>query len=76
MCLTTHHTLCHPSHIVRCLYPPPFVCVFCSLASEADGVGFPLLVKAVAGGGGKGMKIAFKKVSGRPAAAFQQPSCC
>jgi acetyl/propionyl-CoA carboxylase alpha subunit len=49
---------------------------FCGLAGEADGVGFPLLVKAVAGGGGKGMKIAFKKVSGRPAAAFQQPSCC
>jgi hypothetical protein len=34
-----------------------------SLASEADGVGFPLLVKAVSGGGGKGMKIAFKKVN-------------
>jgi hypothetical protein len=34
-----------------------------SLASEADSVGFPLLVKAVSGGGGKGMKIAFKKVN-------------
>ena len=33
-----------------------------SLTREADGVGFPLLVKAVAGGGGKGMKIAFKQV--------------
>ncbi|HVR42425.1 MAG TPA: biotin carboxylase N-terminal domain-containing protein [Thermoanaerobaculia bacterium] len=29
------------------------------LAAEADRIGFPLLVKASAGGGGKGMKVAF-----------------
>jgi 3-methylcrotonyl-CoA carboxylase alpha subunit len=34
------------------------------LAGEAAAVGFPLLVKAVAGGGGKGMKIAHTAVSG------------
>ncbi len=28
------------------------------LIHEAHGVGFPLLVKAVSGGGGKGMKLA------------------
>eukprot|EP00877_Chromochloris_zofingiensis_P010017 jgi/Chrzof1/5269/Cz15g20050.t1 len=31
------------------------------LWSEADGIGFPLLVKAVSGGGGKGMKLAASK---------------
>ncbi|GBF87474.1 hypothetical protein Rsub_00185 [Raphidocelis subcapitata] len=37
------------------------------LADEAAAVGFPLLVKAVAGGGGKGMKIA-RSMSELPAA--------
>eukprot|EP00878_Enallax_costatus_P011806 GHUV01012324.1.p1 GENE.GHUV01012324.1~~GHUV01012324.1.p1 ORF type:complete len:586 (+),score=181.25 GHUV01012324.1:1012-2769(+) len=32
-----------------------------TLTHEAAGVGFPLLVKAVAGGGGKGMKLAGSK---------------
>jgi hypothetical protein len=32
------------------------------LFAEADGVGFPMLVKAVSGGGGKGMKLAATKV--------------
>lgn len=30
--------------------------------AEAAAVGFPLLVKAVSGGGGKGMKLAHSKV--------------
>ena len=30
----------------------------CRLLSEAKAIGFPLLVKAVSGGGGKGMKLA------------------
>ncbi len=29
-----------------------------SLIAASQGMGFPLLVKAVAGGGGKGMKLA------------------
>jgi acetyl/propionyl-CoA carboxylase alpha subunit len=29
--------------------------------SEADAVGYPLLVKAVMGGGGKGMKLALDR---------------
>ena len=29
--------------------------------SEAEKIGFPLMVKASAGGGGKGMRIAFDK---------------
>lgn len=33
-----------------------------SLSKEADSIGFPLLVKAVSGGGGKGMKIAAQQV--------------
>lgn len=32
------------------------------LVAEAAAVGFPLLVKAVSGGGGKGMKLAHSKV--------------
>lgn len=32
------------------------------LTAEAAAVGFPLLVKAVSGGGGKGMKLAGSKV--------------
>lgn len=39
-------------HVCAHLLPYP------RLAAEAERVGFPLLVKAVSGGGGKGMKIA------------------
>jgi acetyl/propionyl-CoA carboxylase alpha subunit len=36
----------------------------CRLLHEASQLGFPLLVKAVSGGGGKGMKLAMNmKVS-------------
>jgi len=52
----------------------------CSLSREADAVGFPLLVKAVSGGGGKGMKIAANKVctkkNGGLAAMFMSHSKC
>jgi len=37
------------------------------IARIADGVGFPLLVKAVAGGGGKGMRTVADRASLRPA---------
>ena len=33
-------------------------CLWCRLADEGRSIGFPLLVKAVLGGGGKGMKLA------------------
>jgi biotin carboxylase len=40
-------------------------CCCVRLEAEAESVGFPLLVKAVSGGGGKGMKLATKQVSMR-----------
>jgi acetyl/propionyl-CoA carboxylase alpha subunit len=45
-----------------CLHPR------CRLVNEAKAIGFPLLVKAVSGGGGKGMKMAYSLVSSCPAA--------
>jgi hypothetical protein len=38
------------------------------LVGEAKGVGYPLLVKAVSGGGGKGMKLARAEVGARAGA--------
>ncbi|MEQ1617456.1 MAG: acetyl/propionyl/methylcrotonyl-CoA carboxylase subunit alpha [Terricaulis sp.] len=39
------------------------------LASEADGIGYPVLIKAVAGGGGKGMRKVEKKAEFKAALA-------
>jgi hypothetical protein len=43
-------------------FPCSHCCCCCRLEAEAEAVGFPLLVKAVSGGGGKGMKLATQRV--------------
>ncbi len=53
------------------------------LAAQADGIGYPVLIKAVAGGGGKGMRLvedpadfaaALQSAQGEAATAFGNPA--
>jgi hypothetical protein len=64
---------CTLSHHGGCCCCRRCCCRCCRLEAEAESVGFPLLVKAVSGGGGKGMKLATKRVSDTPAAVV--PAC-
>ncbi len=46
------------------------------LAEEAKAAGFPILIKAVLGGGGKGMKLAGNSAEFLVSCFCQAPTCC